>query len=57
MKSIKERALTIWGNPHSVANYYVLFCRNPSFQILTVGLKPSLPRRDEWILNPMVSQP
>lgn len=54
----------IWGDPHSVDNYYVLLCRHPSLQIPAIGLKPSLPpcfressHGDGGILNPVISQP
>lgn len=43
MRSVKERAVMIWGDPHSVDDYYVLLCRHPSLQIPAIGLKPSLP--------------
>lgn len=43
MRSVKERAVMIWGDPHSVDDYCVLLCRHPSLQIPIVGLKPSLP--------------
>lgn len=51
MRSVKERAVIIWGDPHSVANYYVLLCRHPSLQIPTGGLKPSLPASGRAVME------